>query len=384
MTEKPIICDPRSHVLLRLSKIGKEKGAKVSLEKGYTIALPRFEAAASFQTRFSWQRQRTREAKGRQQFAFTSPLVKAPAQLSSFQYSPINNLGTIRLIRLRPSQDFEAGIRCRLIKTKLKKCSLDLAAHFVALSCVWGDKAERKKLRIGLYALEITASLEYALRHIRDQNRVSYVWADGVCIDQDSIEDRNLQVSQMGVVYSTARSTIIFLGPSSPESDLVTKIISRGKGPPHILNPANGEDTVATSDTFAYSNMFEEHIMGATWFTRVWVLQELILSVNPLVQFGTRRMSWADFYTHAQNHRRTSRPELDSFNQIEIIKTKYYADSTNADLRASAIWLLDILDRRRGAGVSDPRDMIYAHLSLCNIALRNYVPVDYSISYEDL
>ncbi|XMA18790.1 hypothetical protein WAI453_011581 [Rhynchosporium graminicola] len=162
------------------------------------------------------------------------------------------------------------------------------------------------------------------------------------------------------------------------------KIISRGKGPPHILNPANGEDTVATSDTFAYSNMFEEHIMGATWFTRVWVLQELILSVNPLVQFGTRRMSWADFYTHAHNHRRTSRPELDSFNQIEIIKTKYYADSTNADLRASAIWLLDILDRRRGAGVSDPGDMIYAHLSLCNIALRNYVPVDHSISYEDL
>ncbi|CZT12235.1 uncharacterized protein RCO7_10463 [Rhynchosporium graminicola] len=188
----------------------------------------------------------------------------------------------------------------------------------------------------------------------------------------------------MGVVYSTARSTIIFLGPSSPESDLVMEIISRGKGPPHILNPANGEDTVATSDTFAYSNMFEEHIMGATWFTRVWVLQELILSVNPLVQFGTRRMSWADFYTHAHNHRRTSRPELDSFNQIEIIKTKYYADSTNADLRASAIWLLDILDRRRGAGVSDPRDMIYAHLSLCNIALRNYVPVDHSISYEDL
>ena len=67
--------------------------------------------------------------------------------------------------------------------------------------------------------LDVTASLECALRHVRDGFRTLLIWADGVCINQNDVQDRNEQVRFMGNIYYNAVTTIIFLGPSSPEID---------------------------------------------------------------------------------------------------------------------------------------------------------------------
>ncbi|KAL2063788.1 hypothetical protein VTL71DRAFT_5593 [Oculimacula yallundae] len=244
----------------------------------------------NFKTRLPWQTPRARKVKHKQRPLSTSSEDNAAAGHGTYQYSPIKKAGTIRLMRLQPSRDIDARIQCHLVNKTLKMCAADLTDHYVALSYVWGDATERKMVSIGLETLDITASLEFALRHIRDRTRVLFVWADGVCIDQSSVEDRNLQVSQMGVVYSTAKKTIIFLGPSSLERGIIMRNISKGKSWTRATDHPSSEEIVVNSDLSTYPDMFEKHIMNAAWFTRVWVLQELILSVDPWVQFGTHRV----------------------------------------------------------------------------------------------
>lgn len=96
--------------------------------------------------------------------------------------------GTVRLTLLQPSQDLEAGIQCSLLHTSLADCANDIVDHYVALSYVWGDQNDRRTISVDGKRLDITSSLDSALRHIRDSHRILRVWADGVCISQNGID----------------------------------------------------------------------------------------------------------------------------------------------------------------------------------------------------
>ena len=108
----------------------------------------------------------------------------------------------------------------------LKECNNHIAEHSIALSYVWGDARQNGSIDIDERSLEITTSLEVALQHIRHENRVLRIWADGICINQRDIHDRDTQVAFMGPIYATARQTIIFLGAASPDHE--TKSFSFG------------------------------------------------------------------------------------------------------------------------------------------------------------
>jgi hypothetical protein len=101
----------------------------------------------------------------------------------TYEYSKITQPGIIRLILLQPSQDLEDGLHCFLIDTCLEDCYNDIVEHYVALSYVWGDASQKGSISVDGKTLEITASLEVALRHVRDYSRVLRIWADGICIN---------------------------------------------------------------------------------------------------------------------------------------------------------------------------------------------------------
>lgn len=288
-----------------------------------------------------------------------------------YEYSAITEPGTIRLIRLQPSPDLEAAIQCSLIHRTLEECQDDIIDHYTALSYVWGDETDRQNIAIDGKSLDITASLDCALRHLRDETRILYAWADGVCINQKDVQDRNFQVSQMGSIYSTAHHTIIFLGPSSHESNIAMRRI------------ASKDPAVNESDVHG-NQILEEHILNRPWFTRAWILQELVLSVDPWVQTGRVLVRW-DRFCH-----QVLRDDLVQGNirrqRVDDMKKTRNQHKTNIETNVvtSGKFLCDMLSRRRGVGVSDPRDMVYAHLGLCDNAIQSTIPVDYDRSIADL
>jgi hypothetical protein len=124
----------------------------------------------------------------------------------------------------------------------------------------------------------------------------------------------------MGSIYDLASHTVIFLGEGTEESEAVMDALcsnaktsfDQSEGPElwqniaQRLTPENteGKSTAllaASGQKVGRSNIRDlanKHIFQRPWFTRVWVLQELVLSAHPWIQVGTRRIRWNIFCDH--------------------------------------------------------------------------------------
>jgi hypothetical protein len=307
-----------------------------------------------------------------------------------YRYEKISAEDTIRLIVLQPSRDLEARVQCAVICITLDECDKDIVEHYVALSYVWGDATARRQIYVDGAKLDITASLDCALRHLRDPSRVLRVWADGVCINQADFGDRNQQVRMMSSIYSLARHTIIFFGPGSAESDtvlerLVSRQLRSDKRKPFIgsaENLLNGK----------LESLVEGYILNNPWFIRVWILQELALSADPWVQSGTIRVRWDTFCDLILSSTSPiwspdSRKHLIAVNKARLNFRHREGMQERSFLPKRTVNQLkfwDLLRSRRGAGVSNPRDMIYAHLSLTDLDIQDTTPIRYDLSVVDV
>ncbi|PVH72254.1 hypothetical protein DL98DRAFT_520587 [Cadophora sp. DSE1049] len=289
----------------------------------------------------------------------------------SYMYTAITEPGTIRVIRLEPSLDIEAELHCSLECKRLDDYRDGVAGHYTALSYVWGTATDVRTIFVDGKRLLITASLHCALRHIRHAHHASYFWADGICIDQASVSDRNSQVSQMGSIYKTAQRTIIFLGPSCSSCSGVMGSIA-----------TNAPDFIATP---RHRDILNKHILAHQWFTRVWTLQELVLSKNSWIQKGTTRVPWETFSQHVYEHSNDP-ADMERITDLVGIKGAYWSPFQTSS--SPTKFLHDVLRQRRGAGVSDARDMVFGHLGLCppmhENVIRSILPVNYSQTLSDV
>jgi Heterokaryon incompatibility protein (HET) len=301
-----------------------------------------------------------------------------------YKYERITAEDTIRLILLQPSEDLEASIDCSLVCVTLEQCDKDVVEHYVALSYVWGDATVRRQISVDGARMGITASLDCALRHLRDASRTLRVWADGICINQDDFGDRNQQVRMMSSIYSLAHHTIIFLGPRTPHSDTVMRFLAsqdhRSDKPKRI------EGSAESLFYGGLKTLVEECILSNAWFTRVWVLQELVLSADPWVQCGRTRVRWRTLSDLVLSSTSSvwspeSRKHLSAMNDA---RSKFNKPKEDNNDFGPGIPLLDLLRDRRASGVSDPKDMIYGHLSLTDLKTQAAIPIRYDLSVAEI
>jgi hypothetical protein len=301
-----------------------------------------------------------------------------------YQYSELTGKDAIRLIHLQPCEDLEARIECSLKDAILTEYRDDIGDHYIAISYVWGDQNDTRSISVDGKRLEITASLDSALRHIRDDRRVLRVWADGVCINQNDVHDRNRQVRLMGDIYSIAQHTIVFLGLSSPQCNVVLNLISaEAQVSSEELESLSLYDSDYLKDG-AFITIVEDEILARPWFTRVWILQELVLSRDPWLQCGKSRVRWHVFCRHLLTGqvsrlpwKSDSRTVLSNMNESRIKFRTSKASCSEKSEEFLGGSLLALLRARRGCALSDPRDMVYAHLGLASKETRDKVFIDY-------
>jgi hypothetical protein len=122
------------------------------------------------------------------------------------------------------------------------------------------------------------------------------VWADALCINQAGFLEKNKRVQQMGAIYNTAHYTVIYLGPSTKEIDFVFNKFQLIQQKNAIPGRRTHIDDWDLQELHAVWNILGSQILTRPWFKRVWVFQELVLSHNPWLQCGDRRMRWDKFY----------------------------------------------------------------------------------------
>ncbi|RYP63766.1 hypothetical protein DL771_009127 [Monosporascus sp. 5C6A] len=106
------------------------------------------------------------------------------------------------------------------------------------------------------------------------------MWIDAICINQSNVAERNAQVAQMSRIYRQARRVVVWLGPEddffAPAFQLMKQFPRSGDIPP-----------VWSSAWFNLFAVFER-----SWFSRAWVVQEVIVAQELVMQVGTFVFDW--------------------------------------------------------------------------------------------
>jgi hypothetical protein len=120
----------------------------------------------------------------------------------------INFRKEIRLVKLHPGRDADQ------ITIELFIVGFESSPSYEALSYVWGSRDSDVTVFVNGTPFNVTANLADALRCLRPyEGSVDRVlWIDALCINQDSIAEKSVQVAMMGDIYRRAAHTVIFLG----------------------------------------------------------------------------------------------------------------------------------------------------------------------------
>ena len=119
------------------------------------------------------------------------------------------------------------------LKETIQHYTLGTSPDYQALSYTWESPFKRDYLSrtyqepkrahslwINDCVLKITENLYSALRHLRHPQNTLTLWIDAVCIDQEHNEEKSWQIQQMRNIYEQANGVIIWLGPSTSNSNL--------------------------------------------------------------------------------------------------------------------------------------------------------------------
>ncbi|EQB44486.1 hypothetical protein CGLO_16777 [Colletotrichum gloeosporioides Cg-14] len=117
-----------------------------------------------------------------------------------FEYVPLDpEKRQFRLLRLAPPS--EDGIVSHL---QLKTFSLDEAPPYFCLSYVWGDPKRFIGVNCNGKMISVTGNLFHAIQTCFNRHPDAWLWADGICINQDDLAERSSQVLFMGAIYRNA------------------------------------------------------------------------------------------------------------------------------------------------------------------------------------
>ncbi|QIW98453.1 hypothetical protein AMS68_003971 [Peltaster fructicola] len=171
--------------------------------------------------------------------------------------------------------------------------------EYEAISYVWGDcedcgfirtivKRLLGRITVGDGHLMVSKSLLAALQHLVLNDHSRNLWADQICINQSDLPERASQVAIMGMIFSHAWSTNVWLGPKNQSTDAVFDAIARlTHGEFDAAKALFQDGTRAVRAALAvhmpknelrlYAGLVGQ-LMRHSWFERLWTFQEAVMS----------------------------------------------------------------------------------------------------------
>lgn len=131
--------------------------------------------------------------------------------MKAFRYTPLNGgKSAIRVAHLYPAKTKQAPLRC-----SLEEVILPNSPPFEALSYVWGDATITHLIEVDGQSFRVSQNLHDALRYLRHPRRARTLWIDAICINQDDVAEKSIQIPLMAHIYDTASSVAAWLGRPS-------------------------------------------------------------------------------------------------------------------------------------------------------------------------
>lgn len=310
-----------------------------------------------------------------------------------YHYKPLGQ-GQLRILKLFPGE-FDDPLWGRL-----DHCRFDpphTLPTYEALSYAWGNQDNPETLTLvgnslvslanltlrpdttditREHSLHIGQNLASALRDLRSTSETRIIWCDAVCINQQDLPERAVQVERMEDIFRHADRVVVWLAPDNDHlshamrmlDDIGCHIELDAKNNPGMIE---GMDDIMRDDYLVPFSIYDWQcvvdLISLPWFSRVWVRQEISLANNSAtIASGRHQLLWSKFSS--------------AMYYLEV-KLKWDEIAVKADQRPSMttvarnVWnLFDsksyphnswaIIKKMDGCQCTDPRDRIYSIIGL--------------------
>ncbi|KAE8385875.1 heterokaryon incompatibility protein-domain-containing protein [Aspergillus alliaceus] len=333
--------------------------------------------------------------------------IKTPP--NGFEYRSLSSEDEIRFLYLNPAKSSEP-VTARLLHSPLSS-----APAFSALSYAWvlepdyddPDEYDAHKLTPCIISIQdendevfnvtVTHNLWLALAHL-SQFYHGPLWVDQLCVNQSDEYEKSFQVHRMDLVYTQAVQTYLWLGPSN-------EMRAWGMAQIHWLGEFlhnsgfNGRDNVNFEEAQIFNHYDDPSsllngiygVIRQKWWARVWVIQEVLLSHDPILICGNDSVRFNAvvltlFFLDQLITRidAESRPDLYQTTEAILLRASHFIVllqdmlSVDAAEKRLPLWRIQAIARTApGLDASDERDRYWGMLGLVKPEHRKFVQVDY-------
>ncbi|KAL1603519.1 hypothetical protein SLS60_005107 [Paraconiothyrium brasiliense] len=317
-----------------------------------------------------------------------------------YEYEPLRSK-EIRLLHLSKADNGEPTFR-------LYRETLDDNLKYEAISYTWGSSVRGNVIYhadTGQGAF-VTANCERVLRSLlaTGNNRI---WIDGLCINQDDVTERSQQVRLMGRIFRNANRTIAYIGEHDEHSRAVIAWAD---------SPTSHWSTILEDKVSFKDHLHALQLLSRPFFRRTWVIQEVLLSTNLAITIGLEELNFDmlsmwDFKIFSTQRSPakgvlTLKTEFSRGDNMQSYKKwaqsimhqpkrlpqmnrlwKTPASALNLITATNLLnpgYLFDLLCATAAYDCTDPRDKIFALVSLFERGLPEALQPNYSCSVEEL
>jgi Heterokaryon incompatibility protein (HET) len=172
---------------------------------------------------------------------------------------------------------------------------------FMALSYAWGAPGDVLNFACSGEVLRVHENLGNFLHRARLLQHQMPIWIDAICINQADDAEKNNQIPIMGEIYSKASQVIVWLGDNTEEQEEAFASIPRIANALDEGSLPHDRDSVPTSPAplgipHRHSRLWDGimDLLSQPWFSRLWIMQEVLSNSNICVLCGGHSINWDD------------------------------------------------------------------------------------------
>ncbi|KAH7129238.1 heterokaryon incompatibility protein-domain-containing protein [Dactylonectria macrodidyma] len=269
----------------------------------------------------------------------------------------------------------------RVLSCNMTAFNLDSHPAYTALSYAWGKELFAVPISCNGETINISRSLLSAFEAFVECPSLQtpeWVWADFLCINQKDEAEKAVQIRVMDQIYKKAEIVTIWSGTGDVKTQESLRTLENfgcmiARSPPiHSM-----DYVMSLSGDPQWTEL--EPFFRREWFTRSWVVQEVLLAQKARLVCGTTSIDWnkvIDLYLGCL--------EESQSNKVMLIRHElgYNVLRSLYDLSrklGSSYYDLELLNLIRQRVCKEPVDKVYSILGLINPEVRAKIVIDYKI-----
>ncbi|RGP69880.1 heterokaryon incompatibility [Fusarium longipes] len=212
---------------------------------------------------------------------------------SDFSFDPATEIRLLKIHRKFPFLQLSA---------ELISCPLLSAPPYHAISYVWNHgPQDMRSMVLNGKLFRVRGNVHDILVRCSSFSGPQLIWIDTICIDQNSVPEKNLQVRAMQDIYAKAAHVLICLGGTSWNLlySLVIELQTVGNmcGDDFLNAYVAGFRLRIGNELFLRARVNSlVDLMRHSWFSRAWVVQEAVVASCATFFYGGHSLPWTELH----------------------------------------------------------------------------------------